>query len=148
MIPKFRKREKTSTFKNHQNQIKARYVITADFEVLRFFFKVAGVGRASGETASREKRGRKPECLFGLKRSLCQNTPCMRTRRILREKTDCSQSTKQHEAHGDFGIISWVWQSRRNASKAQRVKQCGKKKSPFRSWSLWFLAWFAAIDRH
>ena len=33
MIPKFKKKEKTSTFKNHQNQIKARwYFITADFD--------------------------------------------------------------------------------------------------------------------
>ena len=41
-----------------------------------------------------------PRSLFGLKRSLCQNAPCLRTRRILREKTDCSQSkTLQENSH-------------------------------------------------
>lgn len=50
--------------------------------------------------------------------------------------TSFTEEAKQHEACGDFGIISWVWQSHRNVSKAQRAKQYSKKKSTFRSWSL------------
>ena len=55
-----------------------------DCEQSLIFFKVAGVGRTSGEQRSREKRETRNEGVSpGRKCSLCQNAPCLRTRRIL-----------------------------------------------------------------